>query len=286
MPHLIGVAFMLVFIFTSFDGMSYEVLICDNCEASSDFEMLASSTQEHHTVVIINTVSRVTKSYNVLNEPQLGGFLAIEIPLPSEIVNSLSEAIQVIQGAEMFLSLLSPPVNLSSQPNGCGGADDPINVLIPQEPFLQACNAHDICYANGVARNLCDTAFLADMTLIIEERVEKLKNSKNDFLVELHKNLLLKKLRDAFFAFVDEFGAQFYCKDGLNSETNECKSLEAQSLGNEIEFLSITGQSAQQVGSFNGFQVNIVCDIVTYRIYINGEAGTVNIIENCRVADF
>lgn len=282
--RLLTSLFALLITINSSFASAYETIICDNCSSNSDFELLAASAQKEGLYVIANTKSEKVQSYNVFNEPLLGGYIAVITANPQDVEGVIQSSKNAMKAASFLQSLLLESISLSSEPNGCGGADDPLNVLIPQEPFREACNAHDICYSNGTSRSVCDTAFLENMSIIIDQKMELIRNENNEFLIALHKNLLLDKLKVAFYAFVDKFGIKFYCKDGLNAETSDCKAFQ-HDLGGTLEFLGKIGESTETVVGFNGLSVNVVCNIIAYRIYINSNAGSLNVIEDCRVAE-
>lgn len=54
-------------------------------------------------------------------------------------------------------------------PNGCGTPDSASYRIIPDKPFLNACNEHDTCYASYTNKSKCDREFYNDMMHISRE---------------------------------------------------------------------------------------------------------------------
>ena len=274
---------LLIFLLSqnAYSNELYSAYICDSCNSTNDFELLAKSTNTTGLHVIINTDTRETRTYRTIYEPSLGGMLAISEANPQEVTNSLPEVWDILDAAENLSTFLyAASSTTGSGPNGCGGDGSSINAIVPQEDFREACNLHDQCFADGLGLDYCNTKFETDMAEIIAIKLAEIEN-ENYFKRALIK-AKLKAIEKAFRFFVKKFGVEFYCKGGLNADQSECLLLNGQFDG-DIQSLGIVGSRTTAFESISGLDLNLVCDVVSYRVYRNGEPGFIQTVENCRL---
>ncbi|MBD1388156.1 hypothetical protein IC617_01815 [Neiella sp. HB171785] len=144
---------------------NYSVLSCETCNYDFQFETIAKS-KVNGKVVVVNPRTAVMKAYFLLDEPGYGdwGVIATPIGLPSEMQEiknlyiSLKNAFEghrsglvdaKLNGVtdELRVYNYSTPLQTlsSASTNGCGAEGGQWNELIPDFPFVSACNSHDLC---------------------------------------------------------------------------------------------------------------------------------------------
>ena len=111
--------------------------------------------------------------------------------------------------------------------NGCGGGGT--WWLIPDTPFLDACNAHDLCYTTTYSKHHCDTEFLKDMLSIVDYKasLSNITQAALDYEISeaLAKAILrqsLIKMAEVYHAAVVEFGGSAYCESTQRINAPEC----------------------------------------------------------------
>jgi len=239
---------------SSASASDYHVLFCERCNYDFQFETVAM-TKVNGTAVVVNPLKGTMRAYFLLDEPGFGdwGVVATPVALPAEMqsaltmYNSIKESLEdnrsyfkgrlgqannlnnlsaaTLPAADFSVSSLQPIQSSSSQPNGCGGEGSWANPIIPQYPFLSACNAHDICYSGSESKAACDTAFLQDMRDIAKVEVANAKNNAHPLArkaVEKMLGALLEAHALASYAIVDSFGDGFYCGATQNTSSVTC----------------------------------------------------------------
>ena len=116
-------------------------------------------------------------------------------------------------------------------------------------------------------------------------------SNMTDMMQRMIARRFLHTLSKALVEAIEEFGPNFYCKDGANADTATCIM---HNTGQTIEQLVHAGHNggpdwAIQLGepttenvvdTFLG-RTSVSCTVIRYRTYINGESGEIREYLNC-----
>jgi hypothetical protein len=158
---------------------------------------------------------------------------------------------------------------LAFEANGCGASEGGwVNDFIPQEPFREACNSHDVCYSRGESKDACDIAFKYDMYKISKQRANSLSSEWKKVLVES----ALKTQADTYHFIVSEWdaGLQAYC--AANNEATECSPNINIGAGAPIS------ETIKYIPASYGSIIQVRCELWKFR---NGKGAYYYIYKNC-----
>lgn len=158
------------------------VLICNGCSSTADYSNLAKTMGEG-TAIIMNLTTSQAKAYNVVPSQHIpGSYIAMNIALPDYVMESINgynqlkaafEAYSAVSAGMNQSTLMNQMQNTgtlsSSSANGCGSPSAFTYPGIPDFPFRDACDMHDVCYTTSRSKSSCDGEFLYNMNARIEE---------------------------------------------------------------------------------------------------------------------
>lgn len=103
-------------------------------------------------------------------------------------------------------------------PNGCGTPASETYDYIPDQPFKEACDGHDICYTSTTLKSVCDNLFNDYMRNIVERYNSNFFHP--DESIELAAYALLVAMKEAYYSAVkfSDTALQAYCENKANVE--------------------------------------------------------------------
>jgi hypothetical protein len=146
------------------------------------------------TAIIMNLSNSQAKAYNVIPSQHVPGtYVAMNIALPDYVMESINGYNQLKAAFDSYAEVSANSVQDSlfnqfkesvgvystSSANGCGSPNFPWSyALIPDFPFREACNMHDICYTTTRSKASCDGEFLYNM----QQRIAQIKQDSPDWV--------------------------------------------------------------------------------------------------------
>src|SRR5690606_17941704 len=239
MKYIFALLFLPLFVFSE---ESYNVSLCDTCFSPDSFRTAAINTgYKNQLVVIINTETGGARAYFVAPpgavvtefnyakpknlpadvQPAIDEYFIIKNAFDS-IVQSVNSGV----GSAVAENKYDVQVNVMSA-NGCGTPSDGSYHVIPDFPFYEACNNHDLCYEGSSSKGFCDSQFLFNMDSIVTSM------PVNYFPVQLRslagvvlfRFLLYKQAGLYYFAVTNSQRAlDSYCNNTLYDSPAECFS--------------------------------------------------------------
>lgn len=285
----------------SIDPNEYVISFCDVCTNTSLFMAYAKSQDKmgHH--IIVNPKSFVMKGYRVYESWDINGDIvtyAVPFTLPSEL-NGLMEELKSLDTAlNTFRAYGETPVSssfdskslsnvLNAQsfsPNGCGSTVGGGWAYVEyfatrgiEFPFYEACNKHDMCYANNVeSKTTCDSNFYGDML----QEINQLEGGFYYYLYGIVGSKIIKKFHilkaKAFYRTVanSNRALEAYC-GSKDSTFDDCKAYfnGSSSGGSKVGSTSTPGSSG-------GYTYVTKCDL--YQLP-DGKGGFYYMYLNCTV---
>lgn len=259
----------------SFAAMAdeYDVLICNSCSSETSYSVAARSI-DTSVVVVMNLDKHEARAYQTIRStrpqnPEEEIILVVPIALPTDVMpaingyhellaafnnyraaNGLATYSSNIQSyrsnQQSAISNFSFEQTLSSAANGCGSPSHWSYPGIPNFPFLDACNAHDICYTTDRSKASCDSEFLFNMKNIVSEFTpaswwETLSGKAAlAALIDIQADIYYQAVKNAPTAL------QAYCNSTLNTNAADCAPNAPLAGGtptgyNTNEFVGMTG---------------------------------------------
>jgi len=287
------VCLSLLYFFTSNPvlaaGSEYAVT-CNNCNSIRDFVDIAKLYPDDTTVTVVNTETFEAARYQVLSDPFLGK-LTIDIGLSTKHSNAiklyreLKETLSVMNLHSKFGEFNGNSSAIET--NGCGAKD---GVDVPDFIFTDACNNHDVCYAQGKPKTYCDNKFLKEIDIIIDT-----------FITE-HLNIYNYKLVLALFTTFKTY--DFVAKEVLNFDTSmkaycnavpsreanaECISFDSDyDLDNgtprgNTTFSEVDSGFSPSTGAATQIYITYSCELWSFP---DGNAGQYYTYRNCKVSSY
>ena len=244
----------------------YEVTICDSCSTTTQFRNAALATGHiYKDVVVINLARKQSKAFRITKPFNTEDF--IEYIRPINVPSGTAEAIDKYHELSMELLRAyewikkfggdgeyvqanigktgSSYINRNNfieqikvdawiqaqgacQSNGCGTPNHWSYTIIPDSPFLSACNQHDVCYCSGQSKGFCDQQFLFNMNLKIKSLMLSLNGGTYHPAKKVEGVLFAKALytqAEAYYTAVSRLSAakEAYCAASGNSNAIECR---------------------------------------------------------------
>ncbi|MBH0047928.1 MULTISPECIES: hypothetical protein [Pseudoalteromonas] len=211
----------------------YSVLTCDSCSSSSQFESLALYSGEGD-YIIVNLKTSKAERYVVRDE--VYELLATRRALPNgtledistynALKNAFNETESFISGVENFSSVSSGNLNALStnviansvSANGCGTGWN--TYLVPDYPFENSCNQHDLCYSGSSSKYACDIQFIQNMYRDIDNLADKIEIKTLFGSVIIRA--LLQERAELYYLGVVKFGDTAYCSSTQNTTSDIC----------------------------------------------------------------
>lgn len=225
-----------------------DFVICNTCNSAASYDIEARARGPGN-VIIINLEMREAKAFHVrLNgrprDPNVNDLIAIPQLLPSDVMPAIDGYFELkaafenhqrsvginsmlLQfGGKIESSVLAQHMNQYtpfSAANGCGSPSEPWSyALIPDFPFKDACDAHDVCYTTNRSKTSCDQEFLENMRRkAIEESFGRWWSSPAGqflFTVAVHAQAQI------YYQAVQTSptATSAYCNSTQNSQAAEC----------------------------------------------------------------
>lgn len=283
--------------FTSSASAATANIICNTCDSASDFINVAE-IQNPGFVMIVNPDKGLAYSYRVLREP-MDGTTLIPKAVPAEVRNAITKYQSIKQSFENVQAMeaqsfdsgqfqekqansnilmrsdfsIADILSSSSHPldNGCGAEGKWISNIIPNYPFFEACNNHDICYAGTAAKSICDISFKQDMQQIIDGMLEQAGEWEKILLSKLYesqKNLYYNVVKDSAAA------KSAFCNATQTEEAPECAPNEHMAERNHS--INLTPKAS----GLGGIEYTMDCELWSFP---NGNGGYYTITKNCTV---
>jgi hypothetical protein len=139
----------------------------------------------------------------------------------------------------------------SSNANGCGTPSHWSFPAIPDFPFREACNSHDICYSTFTAKSTCDNNFRDFMNRIANNI------TGGNVMVELTTGAYLHAMAQAYYGIVKTASnaVEAYCEgkgtecESINGEYGRNGATHGGAIGNGNTYVFIGGTGTHQPGS-------------------------------------
>lgn len=171
---------------------------------------VAPAIQEYHAIVAeLNRRQLIPGSNISISTSTSGDLFRITPQITGGISSSSSFTMNNFEGS---------PVMLNSVANGCGAAGSPVSQFIPDAPYKRACDSHDVCYAQGYEKSLCDNNFLRNMLTTATELT-------SDVTPPIRKALIYNALAIqavAYYTAVYVLGTSAYCGISSNGGKQIC----------------------------------------------------------------
>lgn len=265
------------------------VAICDDCSSATDYSNLAK-TMGQGTAIIVNLNTSQANAYNVFpSQHTPGTYGAAKITLPAYVMdaihghNELKAAFESHAVAIGGFSLKKQVLNSddlifssSSTANGCGTPSDWSYQVIPDFPYREACDKHDICYTTDRSKASCDGEFIWNMDNIREELADDITTIQwlsNPVGVALFNNLMMKQANIYYWAVVNSEEAKTaYCNSTSAANPPECRPSSSGGGGG-----SYVGTTTSDVGGGGG-TLTQTCELWSFP---DGNGGRYFIQRNC-----
>jgi hypothetical protein len=238
---------IVIFSMASFTTVAneYEVIICNTCNSDTNYSNTARII-DNGVAVVINLDKREARAYQIIRSPRPQNpeeeiIFVGPIPLPTDVmpaINGYHELLTAFNNYRIANGLVNYSAtyqvsnttintfpfeqNLLNTANGCGSPSHWSYPGIPNFPFLDACNAHDICYTTDRSKSSCDNEFLFNMKNIASTFMptswwETLSGKATiAYLISLQA--------DVFYSAVanNSHALAAYCNSTLNANAAEC----------------------------------------------------------------
>lgn len=289
---------LCIFSPTLFAQNDYEIIECNTCVTYWQFKATATHNETGN-YIVINLVTLRAKAFRVVPHHRYPKTKRIAFPLQIEGLEDTMSELKKIRdelnrntqnanstpspgiGGEteinQFKKIKNNPINnislnspqtLSQYPEGANGCGTPSHATyewIPDQPFVEACNTHDICFGLGLGFQYCNDQFLDDMlnTISIETAIFKAYSIGNVNLVIKVFDYVITELLTKQAQLYHYYGSEptaygVYCAE--HPYSSECSS--------ELDF--------ENEGEFTGHLSNHTA---------NG-AGSITVIYSCEVWQF
>lgn len=210
--------------------------------------------------------------------------------VPAEAYRALQLYDKLMEGVMVDSSFNDNPLSstfsnqLSSDgvANGCGSPGNISYYFIPDQPFLDACNNHDICYTTSQTKHTCDSNFLRDMLAKVDEIISlaDVDGAMAEFLLNerLVKSIIgeaLVKMAGLYHRAVvnTESALNAYCNSTTAYNPPECS-------GSESAEGTFTGvESTESVQRPGGGSVVAKCELWQFP---DGDGGVYYMLRNCQ----
>jgi hypothetical protein len=238
------------------------------------------------TAIIVNLNTSQANAYNVFPSQHIPGtYGATKITLPASVMdaingyNELKAAFDNYAAASGSFSQNSQNVSIFSSPsaNGCGSPASWWSYpFIPDFPFRDACDKHDICYTTDRSKASCDGEFLYNMKQRVRELMMAASRApwiRDPVGVVLFEDLMFWQANRYHGAVVNlEAAKDAYCAATSASNPPECRTTSSSGGG------SYAGTSTSNVAGGGGGTLIQTCELWSFP---DGNGGRYFMLRNC-----
>lgn len=283
---LIILLFMAMATSLEANAANEEVAICDNCYTTNSFKNIASTFPDNTYVVVFNRESGEAKRFSVFFEPDFGK-MVFEHPLTQKQTKTIEDYKEVKRSFNYLK--LDPKYNsangyLSSSidVNGCGVKD---GVDVPDFIYTDACNNHDMCYAQGTAKSVCDETLYKEMDIITLKYLSDNAVVFDGLLAEVIMFAFLKDVEAAFELALNnsEKSIEAYCNAVPDRTTNsECINFD-NALQNESGEHIAESTYTESTSGPSAMTITFDCELWRF---MDGNGGYYYMYRNCTVRTY
>jgi len=211
----------------------FTVKTCKTCVSTSEFEEIAKKVM-YGDVFVVNPTSKKVVKFNVKTAFLWPDYTqrtnAQFITLSSDEVSQINADFQAIDILKIDIQNidLSSVTNTNNYTNGCGAENSWSSSVIPNFPFKQACDNHDLCYASNAPKGQCDGIFLQDMkNTALLLGIQFRNNHTTPLILDELLVVVIESTANVFHAAVvwSETARMAYCESTGNTGAAICDPL-------------------------------------------------------------
>jgi len=227
MKSILALVAFIIFFYSEYLSATpvsqYQLELCNSCQTQGDYRNYAYNRGSPGDIIVFNLETYEAYTFRLriqINQmfPDESFSSIHDLQTPNEAYSALAEAKSLEESFQYVLtnadwsnyasSSSSVVTTFANDSNGCGPSGDWLHRVIPNFPFGEACNVHDMCYSSTNAKDFCDQEFLARM----KEVADSLKNLGGPIEGFLYK-AVASRMADIYYAGVrNGMALERYCQ--------------------------------------------------------------------------